>query len=70
MLSFFFSFFFFKKGLSILGSKAAVNPDNGSKSTIVFCDLDLHDHMEAMYFSLSTMTTIGYGVSDYYFGGW
>ena len=22
-----------------------------------------------MYFSLSTMTTIGYGVSDYYFGG-
>ena len=25
--------------------------------------------MEAMYFSLSTMTTIGYGVSDYYFGG-
>jgi hypothetical protein len=25
--------------------------------------------MEALYFSLSTMTTIGYGVSDYYFGG-
>jgi potassium inwardly-rectifying channel subfamily J len=31
--------------------------------------LDINDHMEAMYFSLSTMTTIGYGVSDYYFGG-
>jgi potassium inwardly-rectifying channel subfamily J len=30
---------------------------------------DINDHMEAMYFSLSTMTTIGYGVSDYYFGG-
>jgi hypothetical protein len=25
--------------------------------------------MEALYFSLSTMTTIGYGVSDYYFSG-
>jgi Inward rectifier potassium channel transmembrane domain len=25
--------------------------------------------MDALYFSLSTMTTIGYGVSDYYFGG-
>ena len=24
---------------------------------------DINDHMEAMYFSLSTMTTIGYGVS-------
>mmetsp|Transcript_34462 Transcript_34462/g.38594 ORF Transcript_34462/g.38594 Transcript_34462/m.38594 type:complete len:346 (+) Transcript_34462:166-1203(+) len=31
--------------------------------------MDINDHMEAMYFSLSTMTTIGYGVSDYYFGG-
>lgn len=29
----------------------------------------INNHMEALYFSLSTMTTIGYGVSDYYFGG-
>lgn len=34
-----------------------------------YCNSDINDHMEAMYFSLSTMTTIGYGVSDYYFGG-
>eukprot|EP00531_Pseudo-nitzschia_arenysensis_P004542 CAMPEP_0116135172 /NCGR_PEP_ID=MMETSP0329-20121206/11050_1 /TAXON_ID=697910 /ORGANISM="Pseudo-nitzschia arenysensis, Strain B593" /LENGTH=505 /DNA_ID=CAMNT_0003629957 /DNA_START=12 /DNA_END=1531 /DNA_ORIENTATION=- len=54
--------------LSIFGSKAEVNPD-GSTKTIAFCDMDINDHMEAMYFSLSTMTTIGYGVSDYYFGG-
>lgn len=33
-----------------------------------FCGMDINNHMEAMYFSLSTMTTIGYGVSDYYFG--
>lgn len=31
--------------------------------------MDINNHMEALYFSLSTMTTIGYGVSDYYFGG-
>eukprot|EP00536_Pseudo-nitzschia_multiseries_P000677 jgi/Psemu1/233903/estExt_Genewise1.C_80157 len=54
--------------LSIFGSKAEINPD-GSTKTIAFCDMDINDHMEAMYFSLSTMTTIGYGVSDYYFGG-
>lgn len=47
-----------------------VDPDSGSSgSTQCFCDMDIHDHMEALYFSLSTMTTIGYGVSDYYFGG-
>lgn len=54
--------------LSIIGSKSEINPD-GSTKTIAFCDMDINDHMEAMYFSLSTMTTIGYGVSDYYFGG-
>ena len=43
-------------GLSILGSKSEVNPD-GSTKTIAFCDMDINDHMEAMYFSLSTMTT-------------
>ena len=47
------------------------DPSSGSSSpsTQCFCDMDIHDHMEALYFSLSTMTTIGYGVSDYYFGG-
>jgi hypothetical protein len=33
-----------------------------------FCDMDLHTPMEAIFFSLSTMASIGYGVSDYYFG--
>eukprot|EP00804_Cyclotella_cryptica_P007892 CCRYP_001444-RB/>CCRYP_001444-RB protein AED:0.05 eAED:0.05 QI:335/1/1/1/1/1/4/682/497 len=33
-----------------------------------FCGMDINTFMEAMYFSLSTMATIGYGVSDYYFG--
>ena len=48
-----------------------VDPSSGSSSSNAqcFCDMDIHDHMEALYFSLSTMTTIGYGVSDYYFGG-
>ena len=30
--------------------------------------MDITNMMEAYYFSLSTMTTLGYGVSDYYFG--
>jgi hypothetical protein len=55
-------------GVSTLGQKTEINPD-GSKKIIAFCDMDINDHMEALYFSLSTMTTIGYGVSDYYFGG-
>jgi hypothetical protein len=42
--------------LSIIGSKSEINPD-GSTKTIAFCDMDINDHMEAMYFSLSTMTT-------------
>jgi potassium inwardly-rectifying channel subfamily J len=62
----FFGFIYL--ALSVFGSKAKVNPD-GSTETIAFCDMDINNHMEAMYFSLSTMTTIGYGVSDYYFGG-
>ena len=33
-----------------------------------YCGMDIHNYMEALYFSLSTMATIGYGVSDYYFG--
>lgn len=33
-----------------------------------YCGMDIHNRMQALYFSLSTMATIGYGVSDYYFG--
>lgn len=33
-----------------------------------FCGMDVNSFMEALYFSLSTMATIGYGTSDYYFG--
>jgi hypothetical protein len=29
--------------------------------------MDMKNYLEAIYFSTSTMTTIGYGVSDYYF---
>lgn len=63
-----FVFAFIYLGVSLLGQQDKVNPD-GTVSKLPFCDLDIHDHMEALYFSLSTMTTIGYGVSDYYFGG-
>jgi potassium inwardly-rectifying channel subfamily J len=38
-------------------------------SRTIGCEMDLHVLMEALYFSLSTQATIGYGVSDYYFGG-
>ena len=54
--------------LSTWGQKEQINPD-GSVTTIQFCAMDITTHMEALYFSLSTMSTIGYGVSDYYFGG-
>ena len=63
----FFAFVYL--AVSLLGRRFEVDPDNGSTTTIAFCDMDINDHMEALYFSLSTMTTIGYGVSDYYFGG-
>lgn len=62
------AFGFVYLGVSILGAKKTQQPD-GSFVTNSFCDMDINDHMEALYFSLSTMTTIGYGVSDYYFGG-
>ena len=54
--------------ISRIGQSEKVNPD-GTTSVVAFCDMDIHDRMEALFFSLSTMTTIGYGVSDYYFGG-
>jgi Inward rectifier potassium channel transmembrane domain/Inward rectifier potassium channel C-terminal domain len=63
--------------------KSMVNPNGSDRSAIshevnsthsftfpsfLFCDMDIHEPMEALYFSLSTMASIGYGVSDYYFG--
>ena len=63
----FFAFVYL--AVSLAGRRFEVDPDSGSTTTIAFCDMDINDHMEALYFSLSTMTTIGYGVSDYYFGG-
>jgi len=55
--------------VSQIGQKQNNSDDSSSTTGACFCDMDIHDHMEALYFSLSTMTTIGYGVSDYYFGG-
>ena len=62
------AFGFLYLAVSILGATKTQQAD-GSFVTNTFCDMDIADHMEALYFSLSTMTTIGYGVSDYYFGG-
>jgi len=41
---------------------------DGDVEVASFCGMDINNHMEALYFSLSTMATIGYGTSDYYFG--
>ena len=62
-----FLFAYIYLGVSIMGSKITVAPDGSTKDDS-FCGMDITNHMEALYFSLSTMTTIGYGVSDYYFG--
>lgn len=64
-----FAFGFVYLGVSKWGQRTSIDPDDGSATIQPFCDMDIHNHMEALYFSLSTMTTIGYGVSDYYFGG-
>lgn len=61
---FFFAFAYWL--VSWLGEKYTPKSENGSSTP--FCGMDITNHMEALYFSLSTMTTIGYGVSDYYFG--
>jgi len=53
--------------VSRFGAKFKEDAD-GSIIKQSFCDMDINNRMEALYFSLSTMTTIGYGVSDYYFG--
>lgn len=37
------------QGMSVFGSKVEVNPD-GSIKTIAFCEMDVSNHMEALYF--------------------
>jgi hypothetical protein len=64
-----FGFAFVYLFVSLSGATTSIDPSDGSTHTQMFCHMDIHDHMDALYFSLSTMTTIGYGVSDYYFGG-
>ncbi|GMI01777.1 hypothetical protein TrST_g10413 [Triparma strigata] len=46
----------------------ATEGEGGDKVVGGGCGMDITNMMEAYYFSLSTMTTLGYGVSDYYFG--
>ena len=45
-----------------------VSVEASSQGSGTFCNLEITSFTDALYFSLSTMTTIGYGVSDYYFG--
>lgn len=50
------------------GGGLAMGAETGDVEVASFCGMDINNHMEALYFSLSTMATIGYGTSDYYFG--
>lgn len=71
---FFFGFVYLmvsKIGAASLAHQHAHNSSgdrSSSSGSTVYCGMSITNHMEALYFSLSTMTTIGYGVSDYYFG--
>jgi Inward rectifier potassium channel transmembrane domain/Inward rectifier potassium channel C-terminal domain len=58
-----FLFALFYLGVSKLGQHG------DALSHFPVCDMDIHNYMEALYLSLSTMASIGYGVSNYYFGG-
>jgi len=55
-------------GIYLSVSNYAYKMFPSTRQNASFCNMDIHNITEAMYFSLSTMTTIGYGVSDYYFG--
>jgi hypothetical protein len=55
--------------LSHFGRRHSIDPSDGSTTVLYFCDMAISNHLEALYFSLSTMATIGYVVSDYFFGG-
>lgn len=41
---------------------------NATDTNKYYCGMDITTPIEAFYFSLSTMATIGYGVSNYFFG--
>mmetsp|Transcript_2757 Transcript_2757/g.3773 ORF Transcript_2757/g.3773 Transcript_2757/m.3773 type:complete len:665 (-) Transcript_2757:265-2259(-) len=53
--------------VSKMGSKHTIVTDHGIHHES-YCGMQISNYMEAMYFSLSTMTTLGYAISDYYFG--
>lgn len=55
LIVFFFAFVYL--GVSKLGAPA---PSDDGSIKHSFCGMDINNHMEALYFSLSTMTTIGY----------
>ena len=46
--------------VSLLGETIQTNPD-GSEKHIPFCHMEINNRMEALYLSLSTMASIGYG---------
>lgn len=51
-------------GISIMGETIEKNPD-GSEKHIPFCHMEINNRMEALYLSLSTMASIGYGGESY-----
>jgi hypothetical protein len=54
--------------LAFAGVYYAISTSGTSDGDGGGCGMDIASMLEAYYFSLSTMTTLGYGVSDYYFG--
>lgn len=46
--------------VSMLGHTTESNPD-GSEKLIPYCQMEINNKMEALYLSLSTMASIGYG---------
>lgn len=53
---------------SFFSKNAAFMSEGSTMDRKTYCGMEIHSYIEAFYFSLTTMTTIGYGVSDYYFG--
>ncbi len=46
--------------MSMLGQTSATDPD-GSERVVPYCQMEISNRMEALYLSLSTMASIGYG---------
>lgn len=53
--------------VSYLGQTVETNPDGTEKIT-PFCHMDINNKLEALYLSMSTMASIGYGISNYFVG--